>query len=141
MDLSIRPATGADIPAVLDFWLTAAAEPSVSDDADGVGALLARDPEALLIAEVDGTLVGTLAATWDGWRGHLYRLAVAPSARRNGVARALVAAAERRLVGLGARKIQGLVLTHNDTAREFWTAVGYGWDERIARHVKTLVGP
>lgn len=64
-DLSIRAATERDIEAVLAFWREAAEGTSVSDDRDGVARLLARDPEALLLAEWDGHLVGTVIAGWD----------------------------------------------------------------------------
>jgi predicted MFS family arabinose efflux permease len=44
--------------------------------------LLNADPEALLVAEVDGVVVGSLIAAWDGWRGSFYRLAVSGLPRR-----------------------------------------------------------
>ncbi|MER6983056.1 GNAT family N-acetyltransferase, partial [Streptomyces carpinensis] len=88
-DLRIRPATADDLDTVLAFWKTAAEGTSISDDRDGVTRLVARDPEALLLAMEalpgraesrprgrDGELVGTVIAGFDGWRCHLYRLAV-----------------------------------------------------------------
>ena len=42
-------------------------------------------------------LSGTVIASWDGWRGAMYRLAVLPSLRRRGIAAALVDEGERRL--------------------------------------------
>ncbi|NEE56178.1 GNAT family N-acetyltransferase, partial [Streptomyces sp. SID8455] len=68
----------------------------ISDDGDGVARLVERDPDALILAERDGTLVGTVIAGFDGWRCHLYRLAVHPEQRRRGVGGALLAAAEER---------------------------------------------
>ncbi len=62
-------------------------------------ALLERDPSALLVAELGDQLVGSVIAGWDGWRGHLYRLAVHPDRSREGVGRALLVAAESRLRG------------------------------------------
>lgn len=81
-DLHIRCAAPTDVDAVLRFWRTAAEGTSISDDRDGVGRLVARDPEALLLAERDGALVGTVIAGFDGWRCSAYRLAVAPEYRR-----------------------------------------------------------
>lgn len=77
-DLRMRHALTDDLDAVLAFWKTAAEGTSISDDRDGVERLAARDPEALILAELDGELVGTVIAGFDGWRCHLYRLAVHP---------------------------------------------------------------
>ena len=96
-----RAARPGDAEAILDFWLRATEAPSSTDDLEGIQTLLRRDPDAMLLAEDDGRIVGTVVAAWDGWRGRIYRLAVEPAARGRGLGRALVAAAERRLRDLG----------------------------------------
>jgi ribosomal protein S18 acetylase RimI-like enzyme len=83
---SIRSAGVQDIAAVLDLWIAAGSLPSTTDSPDGLARLLADDPEALLVAELDGVLAGSLIAAWDGWRGSFYRIAVSPEHRRNGLA-------------------------------------------------------
>ncbi len=50
-------------------------------------------PELLLVAVLDGVLVGAVMAGFDGVRGWIYHLAVAPEARRRGFATQLVRAA------------------------------------------------
>jgi ribosomal protein S18 acetylase RimI-like enzyme len=80
------------------------------DTAEAVAALLGRDPDAVILAEHDGVLIGSVIAGWDGWRYHLYRLAVRPGWRRRGVGAALLTAAERRLRDLGATRIDAMVL-------------------------------
>ncbi|MDX6361914.1 MAG: hypothetical protein QOC85_917, partial [Streptomyces sp.] len=65
-DLRIRAATPGDLDSVLAFWKTAAEGTSISDDRDGVARLVARDPEALILAEREGELVGTVIAGFDG---------------------------------------------------------------------------
>ncbi|OEV26742.1 GCN5 family acetyltransferase [Streptomyces nanshensis] len=137
-DLVIRAATGHDVDGVLDFWAEAAEGTSISDDRSGVNALVARDPHALLLAERDGELVGTVIAGYDGWRCHLYRLAVCPRQRRQGVAGALLQAAERRFAALGGRRADAMVLDHNAPAHSAWTAAGYGSEPQWSRWVKHL---
>ncbi|MYS14120.1 GNAT family N-acetyltransferase [Streptomyces sp. SID4982] len=139
-DPYIRHATTGDIDAVLRFWGEAAEGTSISDDHAGVARLIERDPQALLLAELDGALVGTVIAGFDGWRCSAYRLAVHPGHRRRGLARALLAAAEERFAALGWRRVDAMVLVRNESAHHAWRAAGYGPEERWRRWVKPLTG-
>ena len=135
--VTLRPGRGTDVPAVLTLWVAAGARPTSTDDRSSLMALLGRDPEALLVAEIDGRMAGTLIATWDGWRGSMYRLAVLPDVRRRGIAALLVGQAEARLRALGCRRVQALVVGDDEGAGAFWTAVDYSPDA-LRRHVHTL---
>ncbi len=100
----------------------AAAQPTSTDSTEVLVSLVERHPGALIVAEVDGRIEGTVIAGWDGWRGSIYRLAVGPGQRRSGLGQALLRAAEERLAGLGARRLHAIVVKSNDVAVAFWTA-------------------
>jgi GNAT superfamily N-acetyltransferase len=92
----------------------------------------------LLIAEAGGRIVGTLIATFDGWRGNLYRMAVLPDYQRRGIARELVSAAETWLHAVGCRRVTALVETDHDWATGFWRAAGYQLQEDMGRFRRDL---
>ena len=128
---SLRTAQRADVGSVLRLWIEAAAEPTHTDDVDSLKALVAHDPSALLIAEEEGTIVGSVIAAWDGWRGSIYRLVVAPAHRRRGLGRQLLGRAEARLAAVGAVRLQAIVVETEPKAIGFWRESG--WDRQIHR--------
>ena len=139
--ITIRRARLDEVDQILAVWREAEATPGVTDDRDGVCRLLQTPHAMVLVAEADGRIAGTVIGAWDGWRGSIYRLAVAPGFRRRGLARSLVAEADRSLARLGARRITALVDGDHPWAVDFWNtlaASGYRHDEFMCRYVKTL---
>ena len=135
----IRRARIDDIDAVLDLWSRIRRIVATTPDTpEALATLIERDPAALLVAELDGSVVGTLIAGWDGWRGDMYRLAVAPAHRRRRIGTALVRAAEERLRAVGCRRVTALVAAGDARGAAFWEAVGYPRDETTARHVRSM---
>jgi ribosomal protein S18 acetylase RimI-like enzyme len=141
VDFAVRAASPADAGDLVALWQEAAENTRrPPDTAEAVTALLGRDPEAVILAEHDGVLTGSVIAGWDGWRYHLYRLAVRPGWRRRGVGAALLSAAERRLRDLGATRIDATVLDDNDLGQNLWQASGYQRQDDWRRWVKALLG-
>ena len=134
---TIRRAVADDIASVLDLWAVAGSRPSIGDDSpDGLVQLLVADPHALLVAEVEGVLAGSLIAAWDGWRGSFYRLAVLPEHRRKGLATMLLREGERRLRERGAVRLTAIVADDEAGAMAFWRAAGYERQRHRARFVR-----
>ncbi|WP_213817091.1 GNAT family N-acetyltransferase [Glaciihabitans sp. dw_435] len=137
--MQFRFAEARDIATVLALWAVAAENDSrPRDDTSMVAALIDRDSEALELAIVGDRIVGTLIAGWDGWRAHLYRLAIHPDVRRRGIGRQLLARAELRLSRLGASRIDAMVLEHNELGQSIWAADGYGKQPEWRRWVKPV---
>ena len=139
MNAEVRAATNADVDAVLAVWAEARSRAAQTpDDPAVVQQLLDRDPGALLVAESGGEVVGVLIAGWDGWRGNVYRLAVLPAHRRQGIARELVEAGHERLRAHGAHRVTALVGGEEGVAHRLWRAVGYQRDEFMHRFVRNF---
>jgi ribosomal protein S18 acetylase RimI-like enzyme len=136
----IRSATEQDIEPVLCLWDAADGPSSVTDTREGLRRLMATNRDALLLAEWDGALVGSLIAAWDGWRGSFYRLAVHPDRRRQGIATALLGEGERRLRARGAVRLTAIVAEDDPAAMGLWEAVGYSKQQRRVRFVRLADG-
>jgi ribosomal protein S18 acetylase RimI-like enzyme len=135
----LRAASAVDVDDLIALWEEAAENGSrPPDTAQAVTALLRRDPQAVILADQDGVLIGSIIAGWDGWRYHLYRLAVRPDRRGQGVGSALLGAAESRLKTLGATRIDAMVLDSNDLGQQLWQASGYSRQDDWRRWVKNL---
>jgi len=91
-----------------------------------------RQPELFLVATAGTEVVGTTLAGYDGHRGWLYRVAVAPEHQRRGVGRALVEEAEQRLRQLGCPKINLQIEGENAGVVRFYERLGYAVEDRIS---------
>ena len=135
---NIRECRQEEVASVLDLWREAEATVSATDSIEDIRRAVAESPAFVLVAEMDGDLIGSVIGTFDGWRGNIYRLAVHPSYQRRGIARALVVEAERRLAQQGVKRITALVESDHPWATGFWDAVEYERDLLMVRYVKNL---
>jgi ribosomal protein S18 acetylase RimI-like enzyme len=135
--VTIRPGRRDDLGAVLELWGAARSEHAVTEDTpERVARVI--ESGSLVVAELDGAVVGGVIAAFDGWRGNFYRLAVAPAYRRRGIGRRLVAAGEELMHARGAPRVTALVAFDDAVARGFWASVGYDADPVMGRMVRTL---
>ena len=140
-EITIRPGLPDESHLLLDFWRAATVHPTVTDNAEGVDTLFAQLAATALLALAEDRVVGSVIAAFDGWRGNIYRLAVAPEFKRQGIAKRLVAEAERRLVARGAKRLVAIVDSESPESVPFWDAMAtQGWTASHpgVRYVKSL---
>ena len=135
---SVRRGSGEDLDAILALWALSGLSLRVTDSVELLSRLLAFDAEAVLIADAETEVVGSLIAAWNGWRGGFYRLAVAPDYRRRGLATVLVREGESRLRQRGAVRVDTTIPTDDGVALGFWTAAGYRRDGARSRLVRSF---
>jgi ribosomal protein S18 acetylase RimI-like enzyme len=140
----VRPARVDELSAVLRLWQESdVTPPSITDSIEGLTRLMREPGGMLLVARIDGWIIGSVIGGWDGWRGNIYRLAVTPGHRRRGIARRLVAEVSRELFAKGATRISALVEHEHQWAIDFWESLndlGYRQDQRFARYIADRSG-
>lgn len=142
MSVTIRVFSEADTDAVIALWLQAFPE---YDDTSrphrnprlSIANKLGTQPELFFVAirndgDVDGALIGTAMAGYDGHRGWLYSVAVAPEARRHGLGTRLVRHAENALATMGCLKLNLQVLTDKAEVLAFYERLGYRTDAVVS---------
>lgn len=120
----IRDATPADAAATIALWHACGLTRPWNDPQADFDRAVGGPASAVLVAERDGAIVGSVMLGYDGHRGWVYYVAVAAKSRRTGLGRALMAAAEARLRTLGAPKLQLMVREGNTEALAFYQALG-----------------
>jgi ribosomal protein S18 acetylase RimI-like enzyme len=123
-----------DYSGVYSLWSQAGPGIQIrrSDQPEEIQKKLLRDPDLFLLAEIDGELVGAVLGGFDGRRGMVYHLAVAPLWRRQGIGEALMKELERRLKEKGCIRYYLLVTQGNDDAIRFYEDEGW---ERMNLHI------
>ncbi|RYD68332.1 MAG: GNAT family acetyltransferase [Sphingomonadales bacterium] len=120
----IRAAGLEDAAAVVALWRDCALTRPWNDPEADFKLAMATEASIVLVArDVDG-IAGSIMTGFDGHRGWVYYLAVAPAARGAGLGRALMRAAEDWLRARGAPKIQLMVRGGNADALAFYAALG-----------------
>lgn len=92
----------------------------------------ALDDGLFLVGENDGRITGSVMAGYDGHRGWINYLSVAPHARNSGLGKQLMDEVEVRLLAFGCPKINLQVRQGNDAAIAFYEAIGFTSDACVS---------
>lgn len=93
---------------------------------------LVMDDGLFFVALTGGVVVGTVMAGYDGHRGWLYCVAVAPEQRNLQVGLALVRHAESALGARGCLKINLQITAGNEAVSDFYARLGYRVEQRVS---------
>lgn len=130
--MEIRSFRPSDTEAVVALWHACELTRPWNDPHRDIERKLTVQPDLFLVGTVDDEPIASLMAGYDGHRGWLNYLAVAPDHRGTGFGRALVHEAEVRLEALGCPKINLQVRAGNDAALGFYASLGYEPDGSIS---------
>jgi ribosomal protein S18 acetylase RimI-like enzyme len=98
---------------------------SLDDSFEGIARFLTRNPNTCFVAQEENELVGVILCGNDGRRGYIYHTAVKSDCRKNGIGRALVAAALDALKKEDINKAALVVFNSNELGNKFWESIGF----------------
>ena len=131
--MEIRPYLESDEVAVAGLWRAVFPDaPPWNHPETDIRRKLAVQRELFLVATLDGELVGTTLAGYDGHRGWVHYVAVSPRHRRKGIATALMNRVEQELIQRGCPKLNLQVRATNDEVVSFYEKLGYVMEERVS---------
>jgi len=130
--MNIRPFQGTDEAAVVALWRRCELTRPWNDPHQDIARKLTAQPELFLVGELGDALVATVMAGFDGHRGWVNYLAVAPEHRKRGLGRQLMEHVETCLKERGCPKLNLQVRAGNQAVIEFYQRLGYGTDEVVS---------
>jgi ribosomal protein S18 acetylase RimI-like enzyme len=130
--MEIRPFQIADEAEVIALWQACELTRPWNDPHKDILRKQAVRPEWFLVATIDGKIVGTVMAGYEGHRGWINYLAVSANHRRHGIGQALMLCAEKLLADANCPKINLQVRTANKEAIEFYRAIGFAADDVVS---------
>ncbi len=130
--MEVRKYRAADRAALIELWTTAFPDdPPHNAPAAVLDAKLAVD-DLVFVATDGNDLIGACLAGYDGHRGWLYAVAVAPDRRRAGVGRRLVERAVGALRERGCIKVNLQIRSTNREVEAFYRSLGFAGEDRIS---------
>jgi ribosomal protein S18 acetylase RimI-like enzyme len=123
--VDIRGFEAGDTDAVVALWEACELTRPWNDPYRDVERKVAVDDGMFLVGTIDGVVVASVMGGYDGHRGWVNYLAVAPERRGGGSARALMAEVEARLRAAGCPKVNLQVRDTNAAVVAFYERLGY----------------
>lgn len=128
----IRPYEESDEHQVTSLWAECELTRPWNDPRKDIARKLLVQRELFLVGITNGQVIATAMAGYDGHRGWINYLAVAPAHRSAGHAVAMMSRVESLLLEAGCPKINLQVRASNAKAVGFYRRIGYAQDEVVS---------
>lgn len=121
----IRPFEERDRKNAVSLWQTCNITVPWNNPDRDIDLKLQVDPDLFLVMEDQSEIIGTGMGGYEGHRGWIYYLAIAPEYQKRGYGKQLVREIEKRLKQKGCPKVNLMVRTTNTAVLNFYTSLGY----------------
>lgn len=131
-ELIIRSYEDGDKEVVTDLWHACGLVVPWNHPERDIARKVCVDRELFLVGEVQGKIVATVMGGYEGHRGWINYLAVAPELQRCGYGRDIMTEVEKRLHLRGCPKINLQVRTGNTAVLSFYASIGFKKDDVVS---------
>ncbi|MGK0375266.1 MAG: ribosomal protein S18 acetylase RimI-like enzyme [Arenicella sp.] len=136
--MNIRPFEIDDQAELIALWRETGLVTSKNDPQKDIKRKLQVDRELLLVATIDGVVIGSVMGGYEGHRGWVNYLAVSANFQRQGIASKLMRRVESDLLLKGCAKINLQLRATNSSVLAFYAALGY-LDDKVISLGKRLI--
>ncbi len=130
--MDIRIFRESDRPAVIELWQRCDLVVPWNDPDKDIDRKLQQGADLFLVGIRGNRLVASLMGGYEGHRAWVNYLAVHPNCRRQGLAKQMMDAFEKRVLALGCPKINLQVRETNASVLAFYKALGYQVDASVS---------
>jgi ribosomal protein S18 acetylase RimI-like enzyme len=132
MKVNIRVYKDTDQQSVIGLWEQCNLVVPWNHPETDINIKMNFQPDLFLVGEMDGRIVATVMAGFEGHRGWINYLAVLPEFRKQGIGRAIMQEAEKQLKELGCPKINLQVRSSNKEVIAFYQSIGFTRDDVVS---------
>ena len=130
--MNIRPYQPSDEEEVIQLWIDCGLVVPHNNPIRDIERKLTVNGEWFLVGELNGKVIASCIAGYEGHRGWINYLAVAPSFQRQGYGKEIMKKAEELLVNAGCPKINLQIRATNQKAVEFYKSIGFKIDDVVS---------
>ncbi|HVT81972.1 MAG TPA: GNAT family acetyltransferase [Phycisphaerae bacterium] len=138
---TIRPFDWPDHDPVIALWQACGLVVPPNNPQKAIERKMKWQPDLFLVAESAGEILGTVMAGYEGHRGWINYMAVAPASQKIGIGRQLMLAAEEKLRALGCAKINLQIRKTNAQVMQFYERLGFTEDHDISMGKRLIDDP
>ena len=130
--MKIRTFNKTDSNAVIQLWIDCNLVVPQNNPVRDIERKMKVNSEWFLVGELEGKIMASCMAGYDGHRGWIYYLAVAPQFQKHGYARQMMEHVEKLLKAAGCPKINLQVRETNQKVIKFYESIGFADDEVVS---------